>query len=169
MSPRAVVPMLVLAAMVVCHGVAAAQGGLPALRIELQATGLPLAFPVVSGADYAAGSVLATSPTEYTVESNRGPAGLTRRTTVHVRCGTPCPNSGSLSAERLQWRRGDQQNWTTLATTNQLVEERILTRRGANDPWSGTIHWRYLLDWTQVPALSSGTFPIIITLTLSAP
>jgi hypothetical protein len=169
MSPRAVVPMLVLAGMVLCQGAAAAQGGLPALRIELQATGLPVAFPAVSGADYNAGSVLATIPTEYTVESTKGPAGIERRTTVHVRCGTPCPNSGSLTAARLQWRRGDQQNWTTLATTDQLVEERILTRSGANDPWSGTIHWRYLLDWTQVPALSSGTFPIIITLTTGAP
>jgi hypothetical protein len=168
MSPRAVVPMLVLAAMVLCHGTAAAQGGLPAMRIELQATGLPLAFPVVSGADYVAGSVLATTPTEYTVVSNRGPAGLERRTTVHVRCGVPCPNSGSLSAARLQWRRGDQE-WTTLTTMDQLVEERILTRSGTNDPWSGTIHWRYLLHWTEVPALSSGTFPIIITLTVGAP
>jgi hypothetical protein len=169
MSRRAAVPMVVLVAMVLCHGAAVAQGGLPALRIELQVTGLPLAFPSAGGGDYAAGSVLATVPTEYTVASTNGRNGLVRRTTVHVRCGAPCPNSGSLSVARLQWRRGDQQHWNTLTTTNQLVEERILTRRGSNDPWSGTIHWRYLLDWTQVPALSSGTFPIIVTLTVGAP
>lgn len=152
---------------------AQAQGGPPpgvGRRTAISITGLPVTIANISAADFDAGfRVLGTATFTVDATSNN-PAFSPRNTTVAVRCFSPCPATGTLAPTGLQWRRGDLGTWIPLTTTLALVETRTVTFGGANDPWSNTIQFRYVLDWaTTAPTTAPTTFNVELELTVAAP
>jgi hypothetical protein len=144
---------------------AGAQGG---RRTFLYITGLPLTVTSTTAAEFEAGAVQIGTMT-FTVDltANR-PRFSPRSTTVEVRCAV-CPASGTSDPAGLQWRRGDLGTWNPLTTTFAFVEQRLAFWRGANDPWSNTISFRYVLDWaTSAPAVAT-QFQLEFQLTVAAP
>ena len=140
-------------------------------RTNLTVTGLPLSVATTTTADFDALSV-AIGSFSFTVDltTNSGGAGFSpRSTTVQVRCGTPCPASGTLAVGSLQWRRSDLGTWNPLTTAYVTVENRTATFGGANDPWSNTVFWRYALSWTGNPPTAATAFYLQFQLTVAAP
>lgn len=141
-------------------------------RTELSVAGFPLSVTQTTVADYDAGSV-ALGTTTFTVDltRNAGAGGFSpRRTTVNVRCASPCPTSGTLAGSGLQWRLLSSGSFTPLTTAFALVESRVAFFNGANDPWSNSIVWRYALDWaTTAPTTVDAVFTIEFELVVTAP
>ena len=139
-------------------------------RTVLSVTGLPLTVTSTTAADFDAGSVTLGSAV-FTVDltTNSGGGFSPRLTTVDVRCGTPCPASGTLAAGSLQWRRNDLGVWNALTTTFVFVEQRTATFNGTNDPWSNTLFWRYVVSWTGNPPAAATAFYLEFQLTVATP
>ncbi len=136
----------------------------------LTLTGWPLNVTTTSANDFEAGFVLLGSTT-IAVDLTSALFGFfaTRSTTVQVQCVAACPRSGSLALTGLQWRRDDQATWTTLTTAYVDIEERTATFNGANDPWSRTLLWRYVLSWTANPPAPASQFRVRFRLVVAAP
>lgn len=141
-------------------------------RTRLNVTGLPKTVTTTTADDFVNGFV-PFGAVSYTADlrTNGGGGFSPRRVTVSVRCGTPCPSSGTLSLTAVQWRRGDNTlgAWTTLTTSYAQVEQRIAVWRGANDPWTNTIDFRYALSWTGTPPTAATSFRLQFQLTVAAP
>ena len=140
-------------------------------RTQLTITGAPLVATGTTATDIDAGSI-ALGSVAFSVDltTNTGGAGFSPRvTTVSVRCGLPCPASGTLAVGSLQWRRSDLATWNALTTTFAIIEARTATFNGTNDPWSNTVFWRYVLSWTGSPPAAATTFNIEYDLTVTAP
>jgi hypothetical protein len=129
--------------------------------------GFPLAFPTPTGGDFVAGFIQSAGTT-FTVDATTGTTAQ-RTTIVSVRCNAPCPATGPKSLATLQWSRQDLGTWQTLTTTDAFVEQRFVFRNGTNDPWSNTLNWRFLLDWTGDPPGALTRFDIRFTLTVTVP
>jgi hypothetical protein len=138
-------------------------------RTTLSVAGWPLTATSTSAADFENGFVPLGSTT-FTVDLIAANRPLeTRLTTVEVQCVPACPRSGTLPLLGLQWRRDDQATWTALTTAYALVESRVATFTGANDPWSRTMHWRYALTWAGVPPTAASEFRVSFRLVVAAP
>lgn len=138
-------------------------------RTQLTVTGLPFTVTQTTPADFDAGFVILGTLT-FTVDATSNfPSFSPRLTTVNVRCFAPCPSSGTLSATRVQWRRGDLGTWNNLTTTLSPVEARTVTPGGANDPWTNTIQFRYTLAWASVPPTAATQFRVELELVVTAP
>jgi len=139
-----------------------------AQTIRLTLNGWPLTAPATDGAAFEAGFVL-IGTTSFTVDVTV--PGLRRATTVQVECRGGCPQNGggNLPLTGLQWRRADQSGWTTLTEDYVDIETRNVNFLLENDPWSQTMYWRYLLDWTANPPSPNSTFRIRFRLLVTAP
>ncbi len=130
-------------------------------------SGVPVAFPAPTEANFDAGFVLATANLAFNVDSKNGAAVL-RNTTVSIRA-TGGVMGGSKPIGDLQWRRIDVVNgWTSMTTTDAVVESRDVVRNGLNDPWTNSIEFRVLLDWATTPP-ATYTPGLVLTLTISPP
>ena len=140
-----------------------------AQKTNLTVTGFPVAFPVPSGTDFAALSITSASSITFSVATVSGKG--QRTTTVSIRCGTPCPTTGTKSVSSLQWRRSDVANgWTTLTTSDAAVETRVVQTGTTNDPWSNSLFFRFNLSWTgDAPSATANSYNIIMTLTVTVP
>jgi hypothetical protein len=138
-------------------------------RTQLTVAGWPLSATSTSAAEFEAGAV-ALGSTAFTVDltDTNKPLG-NRSTTVEVQCVPACPRSGTLPVAGLQWRRDDQATWTALTTTYTIIETRVATWNGVNDPWSRTMFWRYALTWAGNPPTAESEFRISYRLTVAAP
>ncbi len=160
---------LVVAGLVVAGLVATAAPLHAQRRTSLTLAGWPLTTTSTTGGDFENGFVLLGSTT-FTVDAlNNFPAFSPRATTVEVQCVPACPASGALPVTGVQWRRNDQVTWTTLTTAYVPVESRTVTYNGTNDPWSQTMHWRYVLNWTAHPPQATSQFRIRYRLTVASP
>lgn len=132
----------------------------------LTMSGFPLAGSEATILDVNVGSI-ALGTTSFTVDltSNAGAGFATRSTSVSIGCALPCP----AEVANLQWRLSTSGTWQTLSTTYVPIETVIATFNGANDPWSRTLVWRYVLSWTGSPPLATTQFPIAMQLTVTAP
>lgn len=140
-------------------------------RTNLTTTGFPIGATTTTPVDYDA-EFVSIGSTSFTVDlrTNAGGGGFSpRETTVRVRCGTPCPASGTLAVSGLEWRRADLGAWNPLTTAFADVEERVATFNGANDPWSNSLFWRYALTWTGTPPTAQTQFYIEFQLQVLAP
>lgn len=139
-------------------------------RTVLSVTGLPLTVATTTADDFDALAVSLGS-LAFTVDltTNSGGGFSPRATTVEVRCGTPCPASGTLTVGSLEWRRTDLGVWNPLTTTFATIENRTATFGGTNDPWGNTVHWRYALTWTANPPTAATAFYLEFQLTVAAP
>lgn len=130
---------------------------------ELTVSGFPLTETETSIAELDAG-VITLGSTDFTVDllSNSGARFRNRYTNVEVICAAPCP----VDVTRLQWRRADQATWNSLSdVTWTSIEVRFTRYNGTNDPWSQTVFWRYLVDWTTTPPASAQEYRIQFRLT----
>lgn len=160
-------PALLIAALaIVAVSTVAASTAANAQATTLTLAGWPLAVTSTNGADFEAGAVSLGS-TSFIVDATT--SGPTRITAVQVQCSGGCPTSGTLGVTGLQWRRDDQATWTQLATAYVTIESRSVTFNGANDPWSRTILWRYVLGWTTHPPTAATQFRVRFRLVVTSP
>jgi hypothetical protein len=136
----------------------------PAPKTILTLTGGTIAFAPPTADDYDAG--FKDSPTGVTFTVN-AQTGASRTTMISVRSTSASLGSGKAIGE-LQWRRSDLAAWNSITLTDAQVEQRVQVRNGLNDPWSNTIFFRMLLNWTtDPPATYTGNY--VITLSQTVP
>lgn len=136
--------------------------------LAAQKTSLTLAsgavtFPAPTAADYINGYVDAPTGMTFTVSSS---SGVQRTTTISIRSISANLGGGKAIAD-LQWRRSDLATWNSITLTDAQVEQRIVINKGLNDPWSNTIFFRMVLNWTtDAPATYGGTYQITLSQTV---
>jgi hypothetical protein len=141
---------------------------LSAFPLAAQKTTLTLAsgavtFPAPTAADYINGFVDAPTGMTFTVNSN---SGVQRTTTISIRSVSANLGGGKAIAD-LEWRRSDLATWNSITLTDAQVEQRIVVNKALNDPWSNTIFFRMVLNWTtDAPATYSGTYQITLSQTV---
>jgi hypothetical protein len=133
---------------------------LAAQRTNLVVAGGTITFPAPTAADYIAGFINSTSGVTFTIDAQTG---TSRTTTISIRSTSPDLGGGKVLGD-LQWRRSDLATWNSITLTDAQVEQRIVVRNVSNDPWSNTIFFRMILDWTADPP---GTYSANYQITLS--
>jgi hypothetical protein len=139
-----------------------------AQQTTLTITGFPIAFPSPTGSDFFTGYIDSAGSVTFTVAAKTGTTGQ-RTTTVFIACNGPCPTAGPKPLASLQWRRADLLAWNTLTTTNVQVDQKLVFKGAANDPWSNSIFWRFNLNWLTDPPGVATNFRILFTLTVTVP
>jgi hypothetical protein len=136
---------------------------LAAQKTNLSLTSGAVTFPAPTAADYINGYVDAPTGMTFTVNSVNG---AQRTTTVSIRSISANLGGGKAIAD-LEWRRSDLATWNSITLTDSQVEQRIVVNKGLNDPWSNTIFFRMVLNWTtDAPATYSGTYQITLSQTV---
>lgn len=136
---------------------------LGAQKTSLTVTGGTIAFPAPTAADYIAGFVNSTGGVTFTINSTNG---VQRTTTVSIRSTSANLGNGKVIGD-LQWRRSDLATWNSIMLTDAQVEQRIVINKGLNDPWSNTIFFRMVLNWTtDAPATYSANYQITLSQTV---
>ena len=141
----------------------AAASPLVAQKTSLTVTGGTITFPAPTAADYIAGFVNSTTGVTFTINSTNG---VQRTTTVSIRSTSASLGNGKVLGD-LQWRRSDLATWSSITQTNAQVEQRIVINKGLNDPWSNTVFFRMLLNWTSdAPATYTANYQITLSQTV---
>jgi|SRR6185436_18767779 len=141
----------------------AAASPLAAQKTSLTVTGGTITFPAPTAADYIAGFVNSTTGVTFTINSTNG---VPRTTTVSIRSTSASLGNGKVLGD-LQWRRSDLATWSSITQTNAQVEQRIVINKGLNDPWSNTVFFRMLLNWTSdAPATYTANYQITLSQTV---
>jgi hypothetical protein len=136
---------------------------LAAQKTILTLAGGTITFPAPTAADYIAAYVYSASGVTFTATAQTG---TSRTTTISIRSTSASLGNGKVIGD-LQWRRSDLATWNSITLTDALVEQRILVRRGLNDPWSNTIFFRMVLNWTtDAPATYSANYQITLSQTV---
>ena len=144
-------------ALVLCASPLAAQ------KTTLTLVGGTINFNAPTAADYIAGYIDSPTGVTFTVSAQTG---TSRTTTVSVR-STSASLGGAKLIGDLQWRRSDLATWNSLTLTDAQVEQRVVVKGVLNDPWSNTIFFRMLLNWTtDPPGTYSGNYQITISQTV---
>jgi hypothetical protein len=147
----------------IAFALAAAASPLAAQKTTLTLAGGTITFPAPTAADYIAGFVNSTTGVTFTVSSVNG---LTRTTTVSIRSTSASLGNGKVIGD-LQWRRTDLATWNSITLSDAQVEQRIVINKGLNDPWSNTIFFRMVLNWTtDAPATYSANYQITLSQTV---
>lgn len=136
---------------------------LAAQKTTVTLTSAAVTFPAPTAADYINGYVDAPTGMTFTVNSLNG---LQRTTTISIRSISANLGGGKAIAD-LEWRRSDLATWNSITLTDAQVEQRTVINKLLNDPWSNTIFFRMLLNWTtDAPATYSGTYQITLSQTV---
>lgn len=136
---------------------------LAAQKTSIAVAGGTITFPAPTAADYIAGFVNAPAGATFTINSVNG---AQRTTTVSVRSISASLGGGKVIGD-LQWRRSDLATWNSITLTDTQIEQRVVVNKGLNDPWSNTIFFRMVLNWTtDAPATYSGTYQITLSQTV---
>jgi hypothetical protein len=133
---------------------------LAAQKSNLTLTGGTVTFPAPTAADYIAGFINSSGGVTFTVDAQTG---ASRTTTISIRSTSPDLGGGKVLGD-LQWRRSDLATWNSITLADAQVEQRIVVRNVSNDPWSNTIFFRMVLNWTTDPP---GTYSANYQITLS--
>ena len=133
-------------------------------KTSLTLTGGTITFPAPTATDYINGFVNSTTGVTYTIAATSGTASHT--TTVLLRATSANLGNGKLLGE-LQWRRSDLSTWNSITSTDTQVEQKIMIRGTLNDPWSNTIFFRLVLDWTKdSPATYTANYQLTLSQTV---
>ena len=136
---------------------------LAAQRTSLTLAGGTVTFAPPTANDYDAGFINSPTGVTFTVDALTG---TIRTTTISIRSTSASLGSGKPIGE-LQWRRSDLATWTAMTLTDAQVEQRVVVRSVSNDPWSNTIFFRMLLNWTtDGPALYQANYQITLSQTV---
>jgi hypothetical protein len=121
-------------------------------------------FPAPTANDYAAGFVNSTAGVTFNINATQG----TQPHTTSVLIRSLSANlGGAKPIGHLQWRRSDLAVWNDLTVANVQVEQRPQTLNVLNDPWSNTIFFRMLLNWsTDPPATYSANYQLTLSQTV---
>jgi len=142
---------------------ALAASPLAAQKTSIALTGGTITFPAPTAADYIAGFINSTTGVTYTVAAQNG---TSRTTTVSIRSTSANLGNGKVLGE-LQWRRSDLATWNSIALTDAQVEQKVVIRGVLNDPYSNTIFFRMILNWTSdAPATYSANYQITLSQTV---
>ena len=146
----------VLLALVLCASPTAAQ------KTTLTLTNAAITFPAPTATDYVNGYVDALTGVAFNLDAT---AGASRTSTVLIRATSASLGSGKLLGD-LKWRRSDLVPWNAITSTDVQVEQRVMVKNGANDPWGNTIFFRMLLNWTtDAPATYTANYVITVSQT----
>jgi hypothetical protein len=144
-------------ALILCASPLAAQ------KTILTLTGATITFNAPTAADYIAGYI--DSPTGVTFTLNAQNGG-NRTVTAWVR-STSASLGGGKAIGELQWRRSDLAVWNSMTLTDVQVQQQVMAKGSANDPWSNTIFFRMLLNWTtDPPGTYSGDYQVTLSQTV---
>ena len=144
-------------ALVLCASPLAAQ------KTILTLTGATITFNAPTAADYIAGYIDSPTGVTFTLSAQTG---ASRTTTVSVRSTSASLGGGKVIGD-LRWRRSDLAAWNSMTLTDAQVEQRVQVRNGANDPWSNTVFFRMLLNWTtDPPATYSANYQFTLSQTV---
>jgi len=136
---------------------------LAAQKTDLTLTGGTITFTAPTAADYIAGWVNSTTGVSFNVNAT---SGASRTTTVSIRSTSASLGGGKVIGD-LQWRRSDLTGWNSIALTDAQVEQRIVIKNALNDPWSNTIFFRMVLNWTtDAPGTYSANYQITLSQTV---
>ena len=136
---------------------------LTAQKTTLTLAGGTITFPAPTAADYIAGFVNSTTGVTFTVAAT---SGASRTTTISIRSTSASLGNGKVIGN-LQWRRSDLSTWNNITLTDAQVEQRVVIDKGLNDPWSNTIFFRMILNWTtDAPATYSANYQITLSQTV---
>src|SRR5439155_925001 len=107
--------------------------------------------------------VVSTTGVTFTIDAQTGSS---RTTTVSIR-STSASLGGTKVIGDLQWRRSDLATWNSITLTDAQIEQRIVVRNASNDPWSNTIFFRMILNWTtDAPGTYSASYQITLAQTV---
>jgi hypothetical protein len=136
---------------------------LSAQKTSLTLTNGAVNFPAPTAADYINGFVDDPTGMTFTINSVNG---VQRTTTVSIRSTSANLGGGKVIAD-LEWRRSDLATWNSITLTDAQVEQRIVINKALNDPWSNTIFFRMVLNWTtDAPATYSANYQITLSQTV---
>jgi len=136
---------------------------LAAQKTSLSLASATVTFPAPTAADYINGFVDAATGVTFTINSVNG---AQRTTTVSVRSISASLGGGKVIGD-LQWRRSDLATWNSVTLPDAQVEQRIVVNKGLNDPWSNTIFFRMILNWTtDAPATYTASYQITLSQTV---
>ena len=155
---------LVLVSVATAAALAASASPVAAQKTDLTLSGGTITFPAPTATDYINGFVNSTTGVTYTLDATNGNQSHT--TTVLIRASSVNLGNGKIIGD-LQWRRSDLSAWNNITTTNSQVEQKVMVRGGQNDPWSNTIFFRLVLDWTKdSPATYAANYQITLSQTV---
>ena len=150
----------VLVALLLCASQLVAQNP----RTSLTLAGGTITFPAPTAADFINGFVNSTTGVTFTLDASAGNQPHT--TAVLLRSTSANLGNGKILGD-LQWRRSDLTTWNSITVTDAQVEQRVQVRNGLNDPWSNTIYFRMILNWTtDSPATYSANYQITLSQTV---
>ena len=133
-------------------------------RTSLTLAGGTITFPSPTAADFVNGFVNSATGVTFTLDASAGNQSHT--TTILLRSTSPNLGNGKILGD-LQWRRSDLTTWNSITVTDAQVEQRVQVRNGLNDPWSNTIYFRMILNWTtDPPATYSANYQITLAQTV---
>ena len=136
---------------------------LAAQKTNLTVAGGTITFPTPTAADYIAGFVNSATGATFSVNAQTG---ASRTTTISIRSTSADLGNGKVIAD-LQWRRSDLATWNSITLTDSQVEQRVVIRNGLNDPWSNTIFFRMVLNWTSdAPATYAANYQVTLSQTV---
>ena len=136
---------------------------LSAQKTNLTLSGGTISFLVPTAADYVAGFINSSGGVTFTVNAQTG---TSRTTTISIRSTSANLGNGKPIGE-LQWRRSDLATWNSIAITDAQVEQRVVVRGALNDPWTNTVFFRMVLDWTtDAPATYAANYQITLSQTV---
>jgi hypothetical protein len=126
-----------------CAAIALPAGAQTAVQLTFSGTA---SFGAATAADFAAGTLEATSPLPFSVITTSEPVG-SLTTTVYVRSTSSTLGSGKPVSD-MEWRLDDEPNWHTLTTLDAVVETHVAAGAPQGHTWSNAIHFRMALHWT---------------------
>jgi hypothetical protein len=144
-------------------GLALVASPLAAQKTNLTLAGGTITFPAPTAADYIAGFVNSATGVTFTVAAQTG---TSRTTTISIRSTSASLGNGKVIGD-LQWRRSDLATWNSITLTDAQVEQRVQVRGVVNDPWSNTIFFRLVLNWTSdAPATYTANYQVTLSQTV---
>jgi hypothetical protein len=136
---------------------------LAAQKTTLALSNGTVTFPAPTATDYINGFVDAATGVTFTINSVNG---AQRTTTVSIRSTSANLGGGKVIGD-LQWRRSDLATWNSVTLTDAQLEQRVVVNKGLNDPWSNTIFFRMILNWTtDAPGTYSANYQITLSQTV---
>ena len=136
---------------------------LAAQKTILTLAGATITFNAPTAADYIAGYIDSPTGVSFTLSAQTG---TSRTTSVSIR-STSASLGGAKAIGDLEWRRSDLANWNPITLIDAQVEQRIQVRGVLNDPWTNTIFFRMVLNWTtDAPATYSANYQITLSQTV---
>ena len=133
-------------------------------KTTLTLTNATITFLAPTAADYVNGYLYSASGVLFQVDATNGNGSHT--TTVKIKATSPDLGNGKVIGD-LEWRRSDLAGWTKISAIDAQVEQKAIVKGVLNDPWSNTIFFRLVLNWTtDIPAAYTANYQLTLSQTV---